>query len=229
VALTRGHWRDLLDGAAAVRRSRALVTVLVVWSIASAAIGLGNVTEIFLAKDAFNAGDFGFGLVFGAIGLGLVVGSLAGGIVVGRFGVRRAYAGAIALLAAGFALAAVSPNVWVAAVFFVVAGVGNGVAGVCNPLLVQRGAPDELRGRALTLIMSANFVAIGIGMLLAGIVVDPLGARGTIGLAAGLYAVAAAVAFVLARGLTAAPTPATGPLAPLPEVEAAGRSTSSPL
>ena len=66
------------------------------------------------------------------------------------------------------------PNVWVAAVSVAVAGTGNGAV-VCNALLVQRGAPDELRGRAFTLLMSSNYVVLGIGMIAAGPLTDELG------------------------------------------------------
>jgi MFS family permease len=200
-ALSRGHWNDLVEGYSVVARSRALVTVLIAWSIACLAIGLGNVTEVFLAKDTWSAGDFGYGLIFGLIGLGLVVGSLSGAVVEQRLGMRWAYSAAIALMSVGFALASVSPNVWVACVIFAIYGIGNGIAGVCNALFVQRGTSDEVRGRALTLVMSANFVVIGIGMALAGPLLDSLGARGTIALAAGVYGVAAVSAVVLARGI----------------------------
>ena len=53
-------------------------------------------------------------------------------------------------MAVGIGAAAASPNVWIAAVCVVVFGLGNGTAVVCNALLVQRGAPDVLRGRAFT-------------------------------------------------------------------------------
>ena len=45
----------------------------------------------------------------------------------------------------------------------VLGGAGNGAAVVYNSLLVQRGAPDELRGRVFTVIMSTNFALLGWG------------------------------------------------------------------
>ena len=42
------------------------------------------------------------------------------------------------------------------------AGVGNGTAVVCNAMLVQRGARDEMRGRALTFVMSATYSVLGL-------------------------------------------------------------------
>ena len=198
-ALTRGHWRDLADGFAVVRRSRMLMTIVVAWSVASIGIGLANVAEVFLAKDSFNAGDFGYGLLFGAIGAGLVVGSLLAPVVDARFGIAALYAGSIAVTALGYGLAAVSPNVWVAAAFCVVAGVGNGASSLANPLLVQRGAPDEVRGRALTLIISLNYIVLAVGFAVAGPIVNALGARWAWGIAAALIAVASGLALVMAH------------------------------
>ena len=205
--LTRGHWRDLADGVRFVVRSRPLVTVLVAWSVASVGLGIGNVAEIFLAKDTLDGGDFGFGLLFGATGAGLVLGNVLAGPLEPRLGVGRLYGFGLALMAGGFALAAISPEVWVAAALLLVAGSGNGVANVCNPLLVQRGARDEIRGRALTLVMSANFVAIGAGMGVAGPLLDAVGARGTFGVSAAVYACAALAGFALAGGVVAAQRP----------------------
>ncbi len=208
VALSRGYWRDLGEGFLVVRRSPPLRTVLVVWTVAMTALGLVNVAEVFLAKDSFHAGDFGFGLLYGAIGAGLVLGSLAAGPLVGRFGVRGLYAGAIALMAAAFGGAAAAPDVWVAAALCVVGGIGNGAANVSNVVLVQRGAPDRVRGRALTLVMSVNYVVLGASMGAAGPLVDGLGARWTWFIAACLLAGTSVLAFALTRRI-ALPEPAS--------------------
>ena len=90
---------------------------------------------------------------------------------------------------------------------------GNGTAIVCNSLIVQRGAPDHLRGRAFTTIMSVNFALLGFGMALAGPITAAVGARWTYGMAAMLSFLAAVVARALTRriGSLAAREPATAP------------------
>jgi MFS family permease len=74
-----GYLRDLADGFALIRRSRALLTVLTAWNVVMLATAGANVSEVVLAKDAFGAGDFGYGLLVGATGLGLALGSLFAG------------------------------------------------------------------------------------------------------------------------------------------------------
>ena len=204
-ALTRGHWRDLGDGFLAVLHSRALLAVLVAWGIACLGIGGANVAEIFLAKNTFHAGDFGYGLLYGAIGGGLVLGSFAGSVLLERIGPARTYAGALAVMALGFGGAAASPNIWVAALCSVVGGAGDGAAIVCNAVLVQRGSVDAMRGRALTLVMSATFLATAAANVAAGALLHTVSPRWIWGGAAIAYLLAAVVGYVLAR------EPATGP------------------
>ena len=51
-------------------RSRPLLTVLVAWSIAASGTRAINVAEVVLAKDTFDSGTFGFGLLAAGSGLG---------------------------------------------------------------------------------------------------------------------------------------------------------------
>jgi MFS family permease len=200
-ALGRGYWRDIADGFALVKGSRALLTVLTAWNVVMLASAGVNVAEVVLAKDAFDAGDFGYGLLVGATGVGLALGSFLAGSLLEHRAIATVYATSIALVSVGMAGAAGSPNVWFAAVCVAVLGTGNGAAVVCNALLVQRGAPDELRGRAFTLLMSSNYVVLGLGMVAAGPLTDELGPRTVWAIAGALAAVAAIVGLFLARGV----------------------------
>jgi MFS family permease len=201
-AATEGHWRDVAAGLALIRSSRALLTVLVAWNVCMLGNAGVNVAEVVLAKVSFNAGDFGFGLMLASAGFGLVVGSLSVGSWVERRDLPRVYVSGLGMMALGIGAAAVSPNVWVAAVCVVVSGAGNGVAVVCNALLVQRGAPDRLRGRVFTVLMSSNYAVLGLGMAAAGPITDEVGARWVWGGSACISAFAAVVGYLLARGVT---------------------------
>lgn len=203
---SRGHWKDIGDGVQAVLRSRALLAVLVVWNVVMLGNAAIDVAEVVLAKVALESGDVGFGVLVGAGGLGLTIGSFVAGGVVERLGMRGLYALGIALMAVGYGIAAVAPNIAVALPAVILASFGNGAAVVCNALLVQRGAPDELRGRAFTVIMSSNYALLGAGMVAAGALTDVFGARWVWGGAAAAYAIAAMTALALApRAREAAP------------------------
>ena len=200
-ALSRGHWRDLADGFGAALRSRSMLAVLVAWGIASLGMGGVNLAEIFLAKNTFHAGDFGYGLLYGSMGAGLVLGGFASAALLDRFGVAAVYGGSLAVLAAGYGGAAVSPGIWVAAACCVVAGVGNGTAVAANALLVQRGTFDLLRGRALTFVMSATYLLVGVGEAVGGLELHRAGARWIWGGAGMAVALSAVAGWALARNL----------------------------
>ena len=194
---SRGHWRDIGDGIQVVLRSRGLLTVLVVWNVVMLGNAAINVAEVVLAKVSLDAGNIGFGVLVGGGGLGLTLGSFVAGAAVERLGMRQLYGLGIALMAIGYGVAAVAPSIAVALPAVIVASFGNGAAVVCNALYVQRGAPDELRGRAFTVIMSSNYALLGLGMVAAGALTDLFGARWVWGGAAAAYALAALTAFSL--------------------------------
>jgi len=208
-ALTRGHWTDLKDGFRYVRESRTLLAVLLAWGFAGLGIGSVSVSEVFLAKNTFHAGDFGYGLLFGGIGTGLVIGSFWSSSIQARLGVARTYGLAIAVMGVGFGLGSLAPDVWVAAGCCVVGGIGDGVAIVCNALLVQTGARDEIRGRALTVLMSGTMLVQAIGTVLAGALMPADGARWVWGAGGIVFLIAAVIGYVLARepAGTTAPAP----------------------
>jgi MFS family permease len=214
-ALTRGHWHDLAEGFALVRRSRPLLTVLLTWNTAMLATSAINVAEVVLAKVVFDAGDFGFGLLVAGSGLGLTIGSFGVSSAIERRGIATVYPASLVLMALGVGGAAVSPSIWIAAAFAILLGIGNGGAIVSNALFVQRGAPDRLRGRAFTVLMASTQVSVGIGLIVAGRLTDEFGARWVWGYAAVVALVAAAIGLRLARGVPEAaveelPTPVVG-------------------
>lgn len=227
-AETRGHWRDLADGLLLVRRSRALLTVLIAWNIGMIANAFVNVGEPFLATDTFSAGSFGLGLMMASAGVGLALGAYLAGSWIEDRGLANVYGVSLGLMGLGVAGAAASPNVWVAAVCVIVSGGGNGATIVCNALLVQRGAPDRFRGRAFTVLMSSNVTFLALGLVLGGRLTDAFGPRWVWGAAAVLSGVSAVVGFALARGVAGAShqtadLPETA-VEPEPAVEAQSRA-----
>ena len=215
--VSRGHWRDLAEGFAVVRRSRALLTVLVAWNVGMLANAAINVAEPFLAIDVFDSGSFGLGVLMASAGVGLAVGSFLAGDFIERRGLSNVYGLSLALMAFGVGAAAVAPNVWVAAVCVVVSGAGNGAAVVCNALLVQRGAPDRVRGRVFTLVMSSNFAVLILGMVAAGRLTAAIGPRWMWAAAAVLSAIAAVVGLLMTRGVKERPEEPEPDPAPLGE------------
>jgi MFS family permease len=181
--------------------ARPLRTVLIVWNVALIGSAAINVAEVFFAKDTLDAGDLGFGALVAASGIGLALGSFLAAPALGKAGLRRNYVASLVLMGVGWLAAALSPTIWLAVVFAVGGAAGNGAVVVCNRLLVQRGAPDQYRGRALATIMSSNYAVLGLAMAAAGVLTDVVGAR-TVWIAAGLvFLFAALVALAMTSWL----------------------------
>jgi MFS family permease len=101
----------------------------------------------------------------------------------------------------GWGAAAFAPSIWVAVPFIMLGSAGNGAAIICNQLLVQRGAPDRYRGRALATMMSSNYAVFGLAMAGAGVLTDAFGARWVWIAAGAVYMVAAVAAYTLLHWL----------------------------
>jgi MFS family permease len=175
--------------------------VLIVWNVALLGSGAVNVAEVFFAEETLDAGDLGFGALVAASGIGLAIGSFLAAPALGKVGLRRNYVSSLVLMGVGWGAAALSGSIWLAIAFVIGGAAGNGSVVVCNRLLVQRGAPDQYRGRALATIMSSNYAVVGLAMAAAGVLTDLVGAR-AVWIAAGcLYLFAAGVALLMTRWL----------------------------
>jgi MFS family permease len=203
-SLTRGHWRDVADGVKLVVTARPLRTVLVVWTVVMIGAGAINVAEVVFAKDTLGATDLGFGVIIAASGVGLAIGSFLAPPALGKVGLRRNYVGSIALMGVGWGGAALSGTIWLVVPFVVGGAAGNGSAVICNALLVQRGSPDQYRGRAMATLMSSTYAVLGLAMAAAGILTNIYGAR-AIWIAAGaIYILGSFVALMMTRWLPVA-------------------------
>jgi MFS family permease len=141
-----------------------------------------NVTvpaEVFLAKETFDAGDAGYGLLVGLWGGGMVLGSVLAAVLGGRVGLLPLYflsifAAALALAGTGLASAFT-----LALGALTVAGASNGIDNVTTDTILQKQVPDALLGR----VFSVRFLGYSAGEALAylagGVIVDAVGPRAT--------------------------------------------------
>src|SRR5450759_4662017 len=201
-AASRGYLRDLLDGAAAVFRSRPLLTVFIAWNVAMVGIAAMNTAEVELVKHDFGAGDLGYGAFMAATGLGVFIGAFSARAVFARRSFATAYALGFALLALGMGLVALLPPFALAVAILLIAGTGNGLLLTANAMLVQQGASDDLRGRSFTLIMSANALVLTFASFGAGVLTDRAGAPLVWALASVATVLAGLVGWLLARPLS---------------------------
>ena len=163
--------------------------------------------EVFLARDTFRAGDFGYGLLVGLYGGGMVLGSALIGVLGDRtrllpFYFLSLFVCVLALLATGL-----SPTFVLALAALTVAGVANGIDNVTTDTILQKRVPGDLLGR----VFSVRFLGFSAGEVLAyplgGVIVDASGPRSAYVLAGAATAIVGLLILLLVATATTGRTP----------------------
>ncbi|MEI8022884.1 MAG: MFS transporter [Actinomycetota bacterium] len=164
------------------------------------AVGAGVVSQLAVfAADSFNRGDAGRGIMLGLRGLGSALGPLlAARFVKNDLSKVILVCGVAGLgFAGGYLAAAASPFFIVACVCIGFAHLGGGAQWTLSTYGLQMRCPDEMRGRVLAGDFALITLSLGLSSLLAGVVSEYIGARGTIAVFA-LLAVCASLIYLLA-------------------------------
>jgi MFS family permease len=139
-----------------------------------------------LAADVFKTGASGLGILYGAPSLGAIIGSFVLLMLgdVKRMGILVVAAALV--FAASLALLGVSHWFWMAVAATLILGFSDSVSVAIRRTVVQVLAPDEMLGRASSLITAFAQATNGLGALLAGIAAQQLGAPNALLLGSGL-------------------------------------------
>ena len=152
--------------------------------------------EPFFVTDVLGAGSLAYGLLLTSWTLGMAVGSA--GLAHRVIGMQLAAGALVAVIFQGLGIAggAVSSVLWVVLIGFSLGGVAHGVKNVLLRTLIHERAPEALRGRVFAAYNGArNGAELG-ALVLGGVAVGALGARGAL-LAAGLAPAAIGTAGLL--------------------------------
>lgn len=170
---------------------RALLALITVLSLA--AVPYSTLLPVF-AGEILQAGANGLGLLMAATG----VGALAGAFQIARRGTVRGLgsyiAGAVVLYGIGLLSLAYSTTLWISIPALVAVGFGMITSLAGTNTLLQSLAPDELRGRVMSLYAMVALGFATFGSLLAGTGATYLGAPLTVA-AGGLITLVSAAIF----------------------------------
>ena len=174
------YWRDLREGFAFIRGRRLMLLViltLAATNLLDAAIG-AIVLPVY-AREIFDSA-IALGLILGALGGGAVVGSFLYGAWGKRFSRRWVYV-------VGFVLIAIQPWFYAAfpplAIVILVAAIAGLGTGPINPIIAAvllEQVPRPLRGRVLGVMKAIAWIAVPLGVLLGGYLVEIMGLRSTL-------------------------------------------------
>ncbi|RDI62802.1 enterobactin transporter EntS [Nocardia pseudobrasiliensis] len=123
-----------------------------------------------LAEDELDAGTTTLGLLYAAPGAGAVLGSMTSGWIGRTRHPGRALLISLALMPVGVLIAGSAPHIAVVFLGFAAFGLARAVNMVLRYAVLQRNAPEELRGRVSGLLMVQAVTGTAIGSMVAGLV-----------------------------------------------------------
>jgi MFS family permease len=186
---------SLAGGAKELGRRPDLVAVIGGFWAQTLVRGMLNVYVVTLALTTLGLSEGGAGFLSGAFGAGVVLGALVTTTLVGRRRLSRPFA--LGLVLWGLPLVAIGlwPTAVVAVAALVVSGVGNAELDVAGFTLMQRLADDRVLGRVFGVMYLGILATVGIGSILAPLVIDAIGIRGAVAASGALLPVVAAILY----------------------------------
>lgn len=146
------------------------------------------------AKVTFKGGAATFGYISGFIGLGAVAGTIFLASIKNNKKLRYYLIISTVLLGVGLISFAATTNLYLALVFAIITGFGTVMQFTCSNIIVQSEAEPLMRGRAISILLTAIFGMVPIGSLLTGFVSQHLGNNRTL-ILQGILALIIAVVF----------------------------------
>jgi predicted MFS family arabinose efflux permease len=192
------------------RRVRALISVKFGFGLAAGVLALLPV----FAKDVFDGGDVGFGLLMASRGVGALIGPFLGHRISGRNHERLLGAIGVALAVFGFGYTAIAfaPTLWAVGLLVLTAHLGGGAQWVLSTYGLQRLVPDRIRGRIFAADYALITLSLGASSLVASWLADEVGPRPAIAMVGGLALAWAAAWWVLIRDVRRRPILQAGPV-----------------
>ncbi len=202
-----GPERGRLRAAIAYARGhRPVASLLALETVAISLFSIPTPIEVVLTVHTLHAGSAGYGGLMAAWGGGAVLGSLAY-MRWRRIDIRLLIGSATIMLAIGFAVMAVSPDIVIALVGAGAAGVGNGITGAGFATELMEIVPQSWNALVLSLSQSLGVLAPGVGVAVGGILSAVVGVRVTFGIAAGGSAAVSGLVMWLLTPARMAPPP----------------------
>jgi MFS family permease len=180
---------ELLAGFRTIARERRLRLVVGLFSVQTFVDGMLNVLIVVIALKLLDTGQAGVGFLNSAVGIGGLLGAVAAAALVGRKRMAADFGVGIFIWGIPIALVAVWPNQVFALVLLGVVGIGNTIVDVSGMTLLQRSAPDEVLARVFGVLESLLLLTIGLGAVVAPLLLNWLGTRGALIVAGALLPV----------------------------------------
>jgi MFS family permease len=171
---------ELLAGFRTIARERRMRLLVGLFSAQTFVDGMLSVFVVVVALKLLDTGQAGVGFLNSAVGVGGLLGAVAAAALVGRKRMAADFGLGIFIWGIPIALIAVWPNQVVVLVLLAVVGIGNTIVDVSGMTLMQRAAPDDVLARVFGVLESVLLLAVGLGAVVAPLLLGWLGTRGAL-------------------------------------------------
>ena len=193
--------RSAVEGVRAVAHNRDLALIMGLAAAQAFTRGALTVLTVVVAIDLLGTGEPGVGVLTAAVGAGAVVGSLGASLLVDTRSLGAWFAVGVAMWGLPVMLIGVFPHEWPAWVLLAFVGVGNALVDLSAFTLLARLASDEVLARVFGVLESVVALFIGVGALVASLLVEPFGVRPALVMVGLLCPVLAAASWRRLRGM----------------------------
>jgi MFS family permease len=166
---------EAAEGVRAVARDRDLTLILGLAAAQALTRGALTVLSVVVAIELLGTGEPGVGALMAAVGVGAVLGSLAASLLVGSGRLGAWFAVGVGLWGLPLTLVGLVPQESAALGMLAFVGVGNALIDVAGFTLIGRKAPEEVLARVFGVLESLVTVFIGIGAIVASLMVGWFG------------------------------------------------------
>ncbi|HET9323119.1 MAG TPA: MFS transporter [Gaiellaceae bacterium] len=202
----QGVWREFTAGFAMLFRERGLRVLVLLLVSQTLVAGALNVLIVVTALELLDLGERGVGFLNSAVGIGGLVGAVVTAALIGRR-LSSNFVIGIFLWGIPIALIGVFPEPGAALLFLALVGLGNTLVDVSAFTLLQRAVPDEVLARVFGAVQSLWVATIGIGAILAPLLIAAVGVRGALLVTGALLPVLATLARRRVAELDEVPVP----------------------
>jgi len=171
---------ELLAGARTILGDRKVALLVGLFAAQTFVDGLLGVLIAVIALSFLDAGAAAVGWLNAASGIGGLVGAVLAGMMVGRGRLAGDFGLGVLLFGLPLALVPAWRNEGFALLLLAFIGVGNTLADVSGMTLLQRFAPEAVLARVFGILESVLLLTVGLGAIVAPVLVSALGIRGAL-------------------------------------------------
>ena len=201
-----GVLREFTAGFVTLAREPGLRVLVLLLAAQTLVAGALNVLIVVTALRLLDLGEEGVGFLNSAVGIGGLIGALVAAALIGRRLTSNFLVG-ILLWGLPIALIGVFPEPVPALIFLGLIGLGNTLVDVSAFTLLQRAVPDDVLARVFGAVQSVWVGAIGVGAIVAPLLIAAIDIRGALLVTGALLPILAALLFRRLMTLDAVPLP----------------------